>query len=457
MREQYKRLFNLAAVAVLLLSQICVFAIMWYRYFLKIDSPVFVDFYRRGNRAVIGVYMLMMIFMTYMLGGYKVGYLKITDTCISHGIAIFGCNVIEYFQLCILFHDYLNPIPLLVMMFVELAVMVPWVFCVRKIYVKLYPAKRMLYIYEKSMNEELLEKINTRDDKYRVAASVGTGIGLDAICTQIKEYEAVIIGDVTSTMRNDIMKYCFEHDIRAYVVPKISDLILLGATEINLFDTPLLLTRNYGLSAEQLFIKRIMDIVISLCVLVLFSPVMLILALAIKIYDRGPVFYIQERLTKGGKAFNMIKFRSMIVDSEQDGARLAQKNDSRVTPVGKVMRKLHLDELPQLFNVLKGDMAFVGPRPERAKIAALYKEQIPEFDLRLKVKAGLTGFAQVYGKYNTTPYDKLKLDLTYIEKYSLLLDIKIIFSTVRTLFQKDNTEGVSEEQVTALTAATKEE
>ena len=194
-----------------------------------------------------------------------------------------------------------------------------------------------------------------------------------------------------------------------------------------------------------------MDIVFSLLGLVLASPFMLVIAILVKAYDGGPVFYRQPRLTKDGKVFDVLKFRSMRVDSEKKGARLAMKNDDRVTPVGKVIRNIHFEELPQIFNILKGDMSLVGPRPERPEIAAQYKREIPEFDYRLKVKAGLTGFAQVYGKYNTTPYDKLKLDLTYIETYSFVLDIKLLFLTFKILFQKENTEGVEQWQVTAAT------
>ncbi len=456
MKEQYKRLFNLGMILFLLAMQTAIFAIMWYYHFVEIESYYFKEFYKRGNWAVIGVYMLMMIFFTQMLGGYKVGYLRVTDTFVSHAIAIICCNVIEYFQLCIIFHDYINVFPVLVMAVFEILLVIPWVFFTRRIYLKLYPAKHILYIYGERLQAELVEKINRREDKYSIEASISIEKGLSIIFEKMKEYDAVIIGDMTSHIRNDILKHCYAEGKRAYVVPKVSDLILMGSTEINLFDTPLLLTRNYGLSAEQLFIKRVMDIVISLCGLVVLSPFMLITAIAIKAYDGGPIFYTQERLTRNRKPFKMIKFRSMIVDSEKNGARLAMQNDDRITPIGKITRKLHFDEIPQLINILKGDMAFVGPRPERDEVAKQYEEVIPEFALRLKVKAGLTGFAQVYGKYNTTPYDKLKLDLTYIERYSVLLDIRIILSTVKTLFQKDNTEGVTAEQVTAL-AVTLEE
>ena len=172
---------------------------------------------------------------------------------------------------------------------------------------------------------------------------------------------------------------------------------------------------------------------------------MLIAAIAVKAYDGGPVLYSQKRLTKDGKVFSVYKFRSMIVDAEKDGVRLAGKKDDRITPVGKVLRKLRLDELPQIINILKGDMSFVGPRPERPELTKKYCETMPEFSYRLKVKAGLTGYAQVMGKYNTTPYDKLKLDLMYIEHQSIWLDLKIILMTIKTVFVPDATEGVANE------------
>ena len=215
--------------------------------------------------------------------------------------------------------------------------------------------------------------------------------------------------------------------------------MIINADNIDLFDTPLLLFRNNGLTYRQMFLKRCMDIGISLVGIVLASPVMIAIALAIKIYDKGPVFYKQKRLTLGGRDFDILKFRSMIVDSEKHGARLAKAHDDRITPVGKIIRRTHFDELPQLFNILLGDMSFVGPRPERKEITEEYAKEIPEFPFRLKAKAGLTGYAQVYGQYNTVPYDKLKLDLTYITKYTIWLDIKLIFLTVKILFQNGKT------------------
>ena len=262
--------------------------------------------------------------------------------------------------------------------------------------------------------------------------------------SKILEYEAVVFCDLAASIRNKILKFCYDQNKRTYITPKISDIILNGTERIHLFDTPLMLSRNQGLTIEQRFVKRTMDIVFALLAIVISSPFLLVIAVAIKLYDGGPVFYKQERLTRDRETFQIIKFRSMKVDSEKQGAQLAKKDDDRITPVGKIIRRTHLDELPQIFNILKGEMSFVGPRPERQEIAEKYEEIVPEFRFRLKVKAGLTGYAQVYGKYNTTFYDKLLMDLMYIAKPSLLEDLTIMLATVRILMNKESTEGIGE-------------
>lgn len=235
------------------------------------------------------------------------------------------------------------------------------------------------------------------------------------------------------------------------MMPKISDVLVKGATQLHLFDTPIYLTREYALKIEERIAKRVIDLVCSILLLLIASPFMLITAIAIKLYDGGPVFYKQVRCTIGQREFEIMKFRSMRVDAEKDGvARLASKNDSRITPVGKFIRAVRIDELPQLLNILKGDMSFIGPRPERPEIIAQYMEEMPEFVFRMKVKAGLAGYAQVYGKYNTTPYDKLKLDLTYIEQYSVWLDLKLMLLTLKILIKPESTEGVDSSQTTAI-------
>ncbi|MBQ2498547.1 MAG: exopolysaccharide biosynthesis polyprenyl glycosylphosphotransferase, partial [Bacteroidales bacterium] len=251
--------------------------------------------------------------------------------------------------------------------------------------------------------------------------------------------------------RNKILKVCFAKGKRVYITPKISDIIMRSTDMLAVFDTPLVLANNSPISITERIIKRVFDIFFSAFCLIMLSPLMILVSLAIFLYDRGPVFYRQTRYTKGGKTFKILKFRSMIPNAEKDGvARLAADKDDRITPVGRFIRACRLDELPQFFNILAGDMSFVGPRPERPEIADEYVKELPEFEFRLKVKAGLTGYAQIYGKYNTTSYDKLKLDMIYVENCSLLMDLKLLLLTLKVIFIKESTEGLDEGQITAM-------
>ena len=265
----------------------------------------------------------------------------------------------------------------------------------------------------------------------------------------------MLINDVPAQIRNDILKFCYQHKIRTYIVPKISDILIRNAYEITALDTPIVMVKGTGLSLVDRFLKRILDIVLCLVVLLIAWPFMIITAIAIKLEDGGPVFFKQKRATIGGREFDILKFRSMIVDAEKGGFSIpATGEDPRITKVGKIIRATRIDELPQILNILKGDMSVVGPRPERLEHVKEYSKDIPEFEYRLKVKGGLTGYAQIYGKYNTSAYDKLRLDLMYIEHYSILLDIKLIILTLRIMLSKESTEGF--EKVEELEAMKKE-
>lgn len=446
-REDYKRFIVFCLASLVILAQAAIFAYVWYDFYREL---IFKPFWRKGNWALIVLYGLIDVLFSRLYGGLKVGYLKRIDVIYSLGLATICTNIVAYFQITMINRWFLDPVPMLEMTLVDFVVIILWTFGSQYIYSKLYGARRMLVIYGDRSPDDLIHKMNSRRDKYDINAKVHISVGEEEIHKMMRHYEGVIIWDLPSEIRNKYLKYCFAHSIRCYVTPKISDVILTGTDRIHLFDTPLLMSRNMGLSAEQRFAKRVMDLVLSGIGIVVASPIMLICAAAVKLYDGGPVFYRQERLTYKGKTFKIFKFRSMCVDSEKNGARLASKHDSRITPVGRVLRNLHLDELPQLFNVFMGDMSLVGPRPERKEIMRAYQREIPEFYYRLKVKAGLSGYAQVYGKYNTTPYDKLKLDLFYIENYSILLDIKLLFMTVKIFFQKEVSEGVDDTQVNAL-------
>ncbi len=458
-KEQYKRFIMLLGTILIIAVQTAMFACLWYNYYANRELTGmrkyfrYFYYYRRGHWTVIILYAVVLVLFMKVLGGFRVGYLRNLDVLYSQILSVCAANAVEYLQLALIakkwkFLQFSTPI--LVLAVLQIIVGVIWIVAMRGIYARLYPPHEMLLIYGDISPKALIRKLQSRGDKYRVKETVHLKEGVDKILGMITGYESIIIGDIPSHERNLFLKYCFEKNIRCYSVPKISDIMIISASEIDLFDTPLLLSRNQGMTFGQSFCKRAMDIVIALAGCILASPVMLLIAAAIKLYDGGPVLYSQERITKDGRPFQIYKFRSMIVESEKRGARLASAHDDRITPVGRVIRRLHVDELPQLFNVLAGDMSFVGPRPEREEITREYEQSIPQFRFRLKMKAGLTGYAQVYGQYNTVPYDKLKLDLTYIENYSLWLDIKLILLTVKILFQKEKSEGVADSQKTAL-------
>lgn len=434
----------------IVLLQTGIYGWLWYGHY-KDMMPV--KYWERGNWAIIALYGIFIIVFSRAFGALKVGYLKTWDIMYSQMLTIICVNGVTYLQLELINGDWKlfeNSEPMFLLCAVDFIIVLCWALFMRWIYAIIYPPHEMLLIYGNISPDAIISKLESRKDKYHVKEKMPLSAGMDNILERILQYDAVLVGDIPVQDRNVFIKYCFEKDIRCYGIPKISDIMIRNSESIDLFDSPLLLFRNNGLTYRQMFVKRAMDIVISFVGIILASPFMLIVALAIKLYDHGPVFYKQKRQTMGGREFDILKFRSMIVDSEQHGARLAKEHDDRITPVGKVIRRLHFDELPQLFNILKGDMAFVGPRPERKEITEEYTKEIPEFPFRLKVKAGLTGYAQVYGQYNTVPYDKLKLDLTYITNYSIWLDIKLIILTVKILFQKEKSEGVDDEQKTAL-------
>ena len=445
-REQFKRLikFSFSFVAVLLV--VGVYFVAWTGYYNKIIIEF--PFWRRGNWLMVALYAVLLVFFNQTYGGFKIAYLKKGNLIWSQVLSIFFTNVITYVQISLI-DKKLHPLyPILIMSIVQGVLIALWSVVFNWIYRQLFPAKRLLLVYGEKSAFHLEEKINSREDKYYLAGAVHISRGQEKIMKMAEHYDAVIIGDIPAHERNLLMKLCFQKSIRTYSVPKISDILIRTSTELDIFDSPLLLSRNDGLQIEQLAIKRAMDIVFSAIGLVMTSPFFLIIAILIKFTDGGPIFYRQVRLTKNGKEFTICKFRTMIQNAEKyTGARLASENDDRIFPVGKFLRRTRLDELPQLWNILKGDMSLVGPRPERPELAQEIEKEIPEFRYRLKVKAGLTGYAQIYGKYNTTFYDKLKLDLTYICNYSLLLDLKLIIMTPKILAMKESTEGVDDRKV----------
>lgn len=439
-KEQYKRIVNFLSETFILVMLTYVFWVIWHKFY---SQNIVLPFYRKGNWAVVGIYGVLAFLFSKVYGGYKPSYLRRSEEIASQMISIVLVNTVTYFQISVIGRVFMPVHPVVIMTAIDFVFIYIWIFICEKIYRKLYPPKKLVVLYGSHQAEMLVNKMSERTDKYIICASLNVSESLDGAEELINKYQGVIICDVPDRTRNYLLKYCFANSVRVYITPKISDIIIRGAEELDLFDTPLLLCRNSGLTFEDRIFKRIFDIVFSLMAIVISSPLMLVCAVAVKKYDGGKVFYRQKRLTEGGREFYVCKFRSMVADAEKNGIpQLASENDSRVTPVGAFMRKYRIDELPQFFNVLKGDMSIVGPRPERPELAEEYSKDMPEFRFRLAVKAGITGFAQVTGQYDTLPYDKLKMDLMYIENYSVLTDLKIIFMTMRIMLFPSKNGGI---------------
>ena len=442
-QENLKGLYRFVAAVFITAAVSALYAYVWCE---KVNPLLRRPFLVRGNWLMVALYAAIVIAIFLPFGAYKVGSSRKAHALLSQGLGLFFANGIEFILTAMLigkFKKLPRVIPEFIWLYaVELMVMLVLTVTLINVYRRLFPPYRMLQIHGEHENG-LADKMNARDDKFWVCGEISAEVPLREIEHEIDRYDAVLLNDLPAELRNAILKYCFVTKKRVYFTPKISDILVVGSREMNLFDSPLFLNKNADSLVYYLFAKRCMDILIALTGILLTSPFMLVTAAAIHFYDGGPVFYRQRRLTKNGKQFDILKFRSMIVDAEKaTGARLAGEHDDRITPVGHFIRKTRIDELPQFFNILGGSMSVVGPRPERPEIHEDYCKKVPEFDYRLRVKAGLTGYAQVYGKYNTTTYDKLKFDLLYVEKANLFLDIQLILLTMRVVFQKEATEGV---------------
>lgn len=446
----FKRLIVLGFSLITIAFETLIYGYYWMTNFSIAIRP-HLWFSEKGHYLAIAVYILLLLLFSTMYGGLNIGYLRTAEVVFSQVFATVIVNIITYGQDSLMNFWLMDPVPFIIMTIIQCAGVFLWSIVAQRIYRMIFAPRKMLLIHGDRPYDDLIHKFESRPDKYDICKCMHVDAGMEALFEEIENrYDAIVLGDIDVKSRNQLYKFCYGKGIRAYIVPKLSDVILSGAEEMHIFDTPILLTREYRLSVEQRFFKRLIDIICSGILLLVASPIMLITAIVIKLYDGGPVIYKQIRCTQDMREFGIMKFRSMRVDAEKDGvARLATKNDDRITPIGKFIRKVRIDELPQLLNILKGDMSFIGPRPERPEIISQYVEIMPEFVFRTKVKAGLAGYAQVYGKYNTTPYDKLKLDLTYIENYSVWLDIKLMLLTLKILFWPDSTEGVENQQVTA--------
>lgn len=426
-----------------------IFAIIWMFFY---SGHLFVaPFYRRGNFVVIVLYALFYYYLVHLYQGFYIQISRISEIVYSQTLAAVLSNLIIYIVAILLMRRLPNIIPIMLCTGLDIIFIVIWARVAHNWYFKSYEKLKTVIIFDQLEGLESLIKENGLDARYEVLEVVNIDVVNKAYLEQeLGKAQVVFLCSVNSHQRNQIIKFCVEKDIKAFVIPRIGDVIMAGSERLHLMHLPMLLVRRYSPRPEYLFVKRLFDVVLSSIALVILSPLMGVLALIIR-SDGGTALYKQVRLTRGGREFEVLKFRSMRMDAEKDGvARLSTgENDPRITKIGRFIRACRMDELPQLINILKGDMSIVGPRPERPEIAKEYEKELPEFRLRLQCKCGLTGYAQVYGKYNSTPYDKLLMDLMYISKPSIAEDLKIIFATIKILFKKDSTEGVTEGQTTA--------
>ena len=434
------------------LWNIGLFTAIWAFYY---NNYAFQKLWMEGCIVSCVIYGIIYYSLCMLYQGFRIASTGIPEIVFSQTIAFGVADVLLFVECCLIHNNYVNILPglgiaVLQILGTTLIVMMTKAYIMGHV----TPRKTLVLYGRKASKESTRFFVERLLEKYSHLFDI-THIEFDRIEKEVLQKrldacEVVILYEVSSDVRGKIMKLCTEQKKGLYFTPRIEDILCRGSADKNLLDTPLMKYEYAYESASGYIGKRLLDIVLSLFVLAITWPLMVIAAIAIKLEDGGPIFFMQKRATKDNKVFEILKFRSMIVDAEKDGVTPCKGNDSRITKTGKIIRATRIDELPQLLNILKGDMSFVGPRPERVEHVEQYTKEMPEFAYRLRVKGGLTGYAQIYGKYNTSAYDKLRLDLMYIENQSLIQDLKILMLTFKTVFTPEATEGFTEEKSDAM-------
>jgi len=405
-------------------------------YSRNIISPI----YWKGNVLFLLLYLLVFSAFCEMYGGYDIGHRQLNEVVFANFLALLITNFLVFIISSLIARRMLGMGVYTLLSLGQMLVILLWAYSANKIYFILSGSRKLLLVTDQGQQENRLKnKFDGIPQKYTIAEVISANTDLAQIKTLLPSYDGIILQGVKESAKREIVNYCFYHNIFLYIYPEASDILTRASEIIVVGDMPVFYFHNRYIYRQ--IVKRSLDIVIAVSLLLVSLPILFIAMLAIFLEDQGQIIYSQKRVGQHGKEFTLYKFRSMIKNSETGVALLSRKNDERVTKVGAVLRRFHIDELPQLFNILRGDMSLVGPRPERPELISHYKKAIPEYDFRLKVQAGLTGYAQVIGKYNTSPEDKLKLDLLYIENYSFIMDLKIILLTIKAIFTKSSTEG----------------
>ena len=404
------------------------------------------------NREIIGLsrtaavtlstYLIMLFLLTGIYGKYDVGMRKTKQIVFSLILAAVFTDLVTYFELTIMKTNEENNTTFqlenvgifFLVILIQLLIIMLMTHAGNTFYFWINEAERCLIITsEEEDSKRVAHALDEFQKRYEVSGIVRYDIA--DLKERIVQADTVVLYEVPVEVRTEIVDFCYQNLKNIYFNPHIADILEQNSKPVVVDDISFFASQFHMITFEQRIIKRLMDIFFSLFALIVTSPILLISALCIKKHDGGTVLFKQKRATVHGKVFEIYKFRTM---KEHVGNYSVTKGDDRVTPVGRFLRKYRIDELPQFFNILKGDMSLVGPRPEMLENVEDYTKELPEFRYRLRMKAGLTGYAQIIGKYNTSSKDKLMLDLMYIENYSILKDIQLLFQTILVLFKADD-------------------
>lgn len=397
------------------------------------------------DHATIVPIIIISALVLYITGSYRITEKRSIELVITGAFAIILSDLAAVAIIRVYSFIWFGVLDFILTYIMQVLAYSVWIVLARTVYKAFKkPQKTVVVCYDTENSDSYVKKIQGYSDKFEIVKIISYE---DAdLYYSICQSEAVFMLDLSSKKREKVAQYCLALNKNIYILPELYEISVSQSGLEQIDDIPFFACKPMTLTLEQKLTKRIFDIIASAIAIIFTAPIMLVVAILIKKDDGGPVFYCQERITENYKPFKVIKFRTMVKDAEKmSGATLSTKDDPRITKIGKKLRASRLDEIPQLFNIFIGDMSFVGPRPERDVFIQEYVKTVPEFVYRLNVKAGLTGLAQVRGKYNTTPQDKLKMDLIYINDFSFINDLKICFLTFKVLFSKDSTEGIEGE------------
>ena len=419
-------------------------------YCMSLNNP-YLRYVNRTLATMLLTFAAMSIAMHAVYGGFDVGHKKNKPVISALISSIAVTDMITYVQLEIMnvnenYNDHLilfgsDLLYLLLAYFVQVLVIILFVRFGNQLYFFFTPPQScLLIIGSPSQEESLRAKIG----QYRLQWRVDDVVlyDLSDLKSHIDKAEVVFIGDVPENAKFSLLKICYDDRKDVMCKADLEEIMLCNARPAIVDDAAFLSMKYNKITMFQRIIKRCGDIGVSFLALTLFSPLILLICILIKLEDGGPVLYRQPRLTLAGRSFTICKFRTMIPHDEVDDTQVSVLvNDPRITKIGSFLRRYRLDEIPQFLNILKGDMSLVGPRPEMMANVARYKMALPAFVYREKMKAGLTGYAQIEGRYNTSAEDKLMLDMMYIESFSIWLDIKLLLRTFTLLLKPDSTQG----------------